>query len=238
MRPVTDTNGLPDWFHAAVDWRRRTPGDVPPGRDGTFATSRSCRVLMAQCPVPDHQAKDRPADEFDRLLRPLIPLLYRQAFRWTAARDQAEDLVQDLLVKIYPRLDELAALDHVQPWALRVMYRIFVDQHRRATHSPVRPAHELPAHGQGELENPWEHCPRRITAAARAAGARAARPAPYCRVAHAGRRSPRRHRDARHRGLSPRGARRDARDAGRDAQVAAPQGAGTTARAPRRGTFC
>lgn len=114
---------------------------------------------MAQCPVPDHQAKDRPADEFDRLLRPLIPLLYRQAFRWTAARDQAEDLVQDLLVKIYPRLDELAALDNVQPWALRVMYRIFVDQHRRATHSPVRPAHELPANGQGELDNPWEHAP-------------------------------------------------------------------------------
>jgi RNA polymerase sigma factor (sigma-70 family) len=114
---------------------------------------------MAQCPVPDPQAKDRPADEFDRLLRPLIPLLYRQAFRWTAARDQAEDLVQDLLVKIYPRLDELAALDDVQPWALRVMYRIFVDQHRRATNSPVRPAHELPAHGQGELENPWEHAP-------------------------------------------------------------------------------
>jgi RNA polymerase sigma factor (sigma-70 family) len=114
---------------------------------------------MAQSPVPDSEAQDRPADEFDRLLRPLIPLLYRQAFRWTAARDQAEDLVQDLLVKIYPRLDELAALDRVQPWALRVMYRIFVDQHRRASNSPVRPAYELPDPADGAGEDPGERFP-------------------------------------------------------------------------------
>jgi RNA polymerase sigma factor (sigma-70 family) len=100
----------------------------------------------------------RPAEEFDRLLRPLLPVLFRQAFRWTAARDQAEDLVQELLVRLYPRLDELAALDQVQPWAMRVMYRIFVDQHRRANHSPVRPLHELARGGDPE-EDPLEHFP-------------------------------------------------------------------------------
>lgn len=97
-----------------------------------------------------------PAAEFDRLLRPLIPVFYRHAFRWTAARDRAEDLVQDLLVRLYPRLDELAALDRVQPWALRVMYRIFVDQHRRATNSPVRPMDEAPSTGDGEPADPGE----------------------------------------------------------------------------------
>lgn len=97
-----------------------------------------------------------PAAEFDRLLRPLIPVLYRHAYRWTAARDRAEDLVQDLLVRLYPRLDELAALDRVQPWALRVMYRIFVDQHRRAANSPVRPMDEAPSTGSGEPADPGE----------------------------------------------------------------------------------
>jgi RNA polymerase sigma factor (sigma-70 family) len=103
-------------------------------------------------------AAARPAEEFDRLLRPLLPVLFRQAFRWTAARDQAEDLVQDLLVRLYPRLEELAALDQVQPWAMRVMYRIFVDQHRRASHSPVRPLHEL-TRGADPEEDPLEHFP-------------------------------------------------------------------------------
>lgn len=87
--------------------------------------------------------------QFEQLLEPLIPTLYRQAYRWTAARDRAEDLVQELLIKLYPRMDELAELDQVQPWVLRVMYRIFVDQHRRNTAAPVRPLHELHA-GDGE----------------------------------------------------------------------------------------
>jgi RNA polymerase sigma factor (sigma-70 family) len=84
------------------------------------------------------QSRDRRAADFDRLLREHIPALYRQAYRWTGAADQAEDLVQDLLLRLYPRLDELRGLDQVKPWALRVMYRIFVDQLRRQRNSPVR----------------------------------------------------------------------------------------------------
>jgi len=76
-------------------------------------------------------------------------VFFRHAYRWTAARDQAEDLVQELLVRLYPRLEELAALDQVQPWALRVMYRIFVDQHRRNRNAPVRPMHEADAAAGG-----------------------------------------------------------------------------------------
>lgn len=86
---------------------------------------------------------ERCAAEFDRLLRPLLPVLFKHAYRWTAARDQAEDLVQELLLRLYPRLEELRQLDRLQPWVLRVMYRIFVDQHRRARNSPVRPLHEV-----------------------------------------------------------------------------------------------
>lgn len=96
--------------------------------------------------------------EFERLLLPLIPVLYRHAYRWTAARDRAEDLVQELLVRLYPRLDELAALEHVQPWALKVMYRIFVDQYRRESNSPVRSLDALPGAGPDSDESPLERC--------------------------------------------------------------------------------
>jgi len=83
-------------------------------------------------------SRDRGAADFDRLLREHVPALYRAAYRWTGTVDQAEDLVQDLLVRLYPRLDELRALDQVKPWALRVMYRLFVDRLRRQHNSPVR----------------------------------------------------------------------------------------------------
>jgi RNA polymerase sigma-70 factor (ECF subfamily) len=78
------------------------------------------------------------AAEFERLMREHVPALYRSAYRWTGTADRAEDLVQQLLVRLFPRLAELRDLDRLRPWALRVMYRIFVDGVRRERASPVQ----------------------------------------------------------------------------------------------------
>jgi RNA polymerase sigma factor (sigma-70 family) len=97
------------------------------------------------------QPQANPAVEFDNLLREHVPALYRAAYRWTGATDRAEDLVQELLVRLFPKLDELRGLEKIRPWALRVMYRIFVDQVRRDRSSPVQfgaEGHE----GSGEEE--------------------------------------------------------------------------------------
>lgn len=77
------------------------------------------------------------ADEFEALIREHLPALYRQAFRWTGTVDRAEDLLQELLVRLYPELPVLRALDRIRPWAVRVMYRLFIDQLRRERRSPV-----------------------------------------------------------------------------------------------------
>lgn len=87
------------------------------------------------------------ARAFDSLLRPHMPALYRYAWRWTTNRERAEDLVQELLLRLFPRTEELLQLDLVLPWAVRVMYRIFIDQHRRANNSPVKSESELFGNG-------------------------------------------------------------------------------------------
>jgi RNA polymerase sigma-70 factor (ECF subfamily) len=94
------------------------------------------------------------AAEFDHLLRDHVPALYRSAYRWTGAVDRAEDLVQELLVRLYPKLDELRRLDSIRPWALRVMYRIFVDQIRRERSSPVQFGAEVPQDGEDDGHDP------------------------------------------------------------------------------------
>jgi RNA polymerase sigma factor (sigma-70 family) len=81
------------------------------------------------------------AKEFDQLIRPHVAALYRSAYRWTGDVDRAEDLVQELLVRLFPKLDELRTIDQLRPWMLRVMYRIFVDQVRRERSSPVEFGH-------------------------------------------------------------------------------------------------
>lgn len=85
-----------------------------------------------------HKSHADVAAEFDSLMREHVPALYRAAYRWTGAVDRAEDLVQELLARLFPKLDELRGLDKIRPWALRVMYRIFVDQVRRQRSSPVQ----------------------------------------------------------------------------------------------------
>ena len=95
------------------------------------------------------------AAEFERLMREHVAPLYRAAYRWTGAVDRAEDLVQQLLVRLYPRLAELRELDRLRPWALRVMYRIFVDGIRRERASPVQFGSETAAEEATGEDEPW-----------------------------------------------------------------------------------
>ncbi len=58
--------------------------------------------------------------------------MYAFAYRLTGTRQDAEDLVQDVVVKLYPpRLSELETVEQLRPWLNRVLYRQFVDSIRR-----------------------------------------------------------------------------------------------------------
>ena len=57
--------------------------------------------------------------------------MYRLAFRLTGNRDDAQDLVQDVLLKLHGQRDRLAEVDAVSTWIGRVMYNQFIDNLRR-----------------------------------------------------------------------------------------------------------
>jgi RNA polymerase sigma factor (sigma-70 family) len=86
---------------------------------------------MPQLPSSD-------AAEFDRLLRDHVTVLYRYAYRWTGSVERSEDLVQELLTRLFPQLPQLRRIERLRPWAVRVMYRIFIDELRRDRRSPIR----------------------------------------------------------------------------------------------------
>ncbi|MDH4133638.1 MAG: hypothetical protein OEV31_02520, partial [Gammaproteobacteria bacterium] len=84
-------------------------------------------------------AARRAQAQFEELVRPHLGHLYKLACRFTGAADRAEDLIQDLLVRIYPRCGELAKIEQPRPWLARVMYRMFIDQVRHGARSPHMP---------------------------------------------------------------------------------------------------
>lgn len=74
---------------------------------------------------------------FTALIRPHLTAMYRAAWRWTRDRQTAEDLVQDVLLKLIDRTDEISRIEQLRPWLVRIVYRQFVDHYRRQQRSPV-----------------------------------------------------------------------------------------------------
>lgn len=77
---------------------------------------------------------------FSELVRPHVGSMYRMAYRWTQNREDSEDLVQETLAKLVNRVDEMERVEKLGPWLIKVLYRSFIDFHRKQARSP----------GQGE----------------------------------------------------------------------------------------
>ncbi|MBW4935591.1 RNA polymerase sigma factor [Marinobacter sp. F4206] len=90
--------------------------------------------------IPFRLSKTR---RFEALVQPHLEVMYRFAYRLAGQQQDAEDLVQDVVVKLYPRLDELESVDQLRPWLNRVLYRQFIDQVRRKGRQGDRPLSEL-----------------------------------------------------------------------------------------------
>lgn len=76
------------------------------------------------------------ANIFSGLVRPHLPLLYRLACRFTGNQSDAEDLLQELLARLWGRLEALRAVEDLRPWLARALHNLYVDQRRKLGRSP------------------------------------------------------------------------------------------------------
>lgn len=78
------------------------------------------------------------SSHFDALLRPQLASLYRLAYRLSGEVADAEDLVQEVLIKAYGRRDELTSIAALGPWLARMLYNRFIDNTRRHRRKRLR----------------------------------------------------------------------------------------------------
>jgi RNA polymerase sigma-70 factor (ECF subfamily) len=99
--------------------------------------------------------RSRPTDQerFESLVRPHFDALYLSALRLARNEQDAEDLLQEVLMKALAWLEELEQVDFPRAWLTKVMYNTFVDSRRKEQRSPLSMAEEaandpdhLPAH--------------------------------------------------------------------------------------------
>ena len=105
------------------------------------------------------------AQQFESLVSPHTEHLYRVAYRFCGNQVDAEDLVQDLYTKLYSLKTALSDIEQLRPWLAKSLYRLYIDQYRRSSRSPISyvdgendslesagPAHEEPEAQLRQLE--------------------------------------------------------------------------------------
>lgn len=74
---------------------------------------------------------------FTEAIQPHLKRLYHQAYRLTHNQDDAEDLVQELLMRLYEKEVDLTAIEKPASWLLRSLYNQFVNNYRKKSRLPI-----------------------------------------------------------------------------------------------------
>lgn len=74
---------------------------------------------------------------FAEAIRPHLKRLYHQAYRLTQHQDDAEDLVQELLLRLYEKKIDLNSIDKLASWLLRSLYNQFINNYRKKSRLPL-----------------------------------------------------------------------------------------------------
>ena len=98
-----------------------------------------------------------PADRFEQLVSPHIGLMYRLAYRLCQNEDDAEEVLQLLMTKLYLKLDELEQVDSLRPWLMRSLYNLYVDSYRKQQRTlAVISPDEIPDSIETGERNPYQ----------------------------------------------------------------------------------
>src|SRR5689334_9221358 len=77
--------------------------------------------------------RDPLREEFEAEVLPHTDALYANALRLTRTRADAEDLVQETVLRAFRFFDRFERGTNVKAWLLRIQYNTFVNRYRRST---------------------------------------------------------------------------------------------------------
>src|SRR4051812_41517669 len=77
--------------------------------------------------------RDGVREEFDGDVLPHMETLYANALRLTRSPADAEDLVQDTVLRAFRFYDRFERGTNLKAWLLRIQYNTFVNRYRRST---------------------------------------------------------------------------------------------------------
>ena|ERR1700754_564647 len=117
-------------FEAAPDQRSNSWVADPP---------LVCHFEQTQPREPRAQSDESAAEltaRFERDAVPFLDVLYGSAVRMTRNRGDAEDLVQDTMLRAYRQFRQFRDGTHLKAWLLRIMRNIWIDKYHMTLRRP------------------------------------------------------------------------------------------------------
>ncbi|MET4431260.1 sigma-70 family RNA polymerase sigma factor [Mycolicibacterium sp. 624] len=94
------------------------------------------------------------SDRFDRDVIPLLDQLYRAAMRMTGNRADAEDLLQDAMLRAYKGFGSFTQGTNLKAWLYRILTTTHINRHRSRQRRPAEWLTDQPADWQLRPQQP------------------------------------------------------------------------------------
>jgi RNA polymerase sigma-70 factor, ECF subfamily len=108
-------------------------------------------IATAQVEPGDRARQPSTRDDLEERLVDLRPELLRMAGRWTHHQAAAEDLVQDVLIRVLQARPRYRPGSNLKAWATCVMRNLFIDTYRRKRELPLDFEVEGPCQADREI---------------------------------------------------------------------------------------
>ena len=86
---------------------------------------------------------------------PLKNVLYRLALRITLSHEDAEDVVQDTLLKVWSRKNDWQQIQNIEAYAMTIARNLALDKMKRVT-AHLASLDSMPVNEQAKSHNPYE----------------------------------------------------------------------------------
>jgi RNA polymerase sigma-70 factor, ECF subfamily len=112
------------------------PASAAPAAEGPSLARR--RANLSQRNATSEPLETEKSARFERDVVPLRDPLYRQAMRMCRNHADAEDLVQDTMVKAYSSFHSFVPATNVKAWLYRILTNTYINGYRRKRRQPVQ----------------------------------------------------------------------------------------------------
>lgn len=83
-------------------------------------------------------------------IEPYLEGLFRLAYRFCGNVHDAEDIVQDVVLKLHAKNIDISKYENPRTWLSKVLHRHFIDHYRRRIRSPVDHAEDISLGGDSD----------------------------------------------------------------------------------------